>query len=254
MCIQKDIFFSKRFDLVLQLTSLGLNIIFIGTFATVLTLGVDISNYGTSSYLDYLLTGSIIHTLIFLPRGSVSMFVLSEMFPLLYNSPASLMSIFIGINSWRLLWNSTLTFIIALIYVNIFGLNISINLGVIVVVIAGIVLIFALDLFSAGFRLATKASQDPLNWFLDVTAQLVSGLYFPPDVLPTWLQPLAKIHPETYILRMGRLTLSGSYPMKQILPNLAGMICIAVVLLMLGYLLFLWGLNKARELGTLGHM
>jgi len=252
--IQKEVFFSRRFDLLLQFISLGLNILFIGIFAKLITINANISQYGTPNYLDYLLIGSIIHNLVFLPRGSISSFVLGRIFPVLYNSPASLTAIFIGINAWRVLWNLGLTLVITTIYVLFFGLTIHLNLGVAIVILSGVLLIFALDLFSAGFRIATKATQDPLNWFFNITAQLVSGLYFPPEALPKWLQPLSKIHPETYILQMGRLTMGGGYSLGQILPDLTNMLIITIVMLVLGYLMFSWGFNKARELGTLGHM
>ncbi|WP_240924315.1 ABC transporter permease [Thermococcus sp. 21S7] len=192
--IQKEAFFSRRFDLLLQFIGLSLNIIFIGIFAKLITINANITQYGTPNYLDYLLIGSIIHNLVFLPRGSISSFVLGRVFPVLYNSPTSLTSIFIGINAWRILWNLGLTFIVTLAYILFFGLKIHFNLGVLVVILSGILLIFALDMFSAGFRIATKATQDPLNWFFNITAQLVSGLYFPPEELPKWLQPLSKIH------------------------------------------------------------
>ncbi|WP_335755129.1 ABC transporter permease [Thermococcus celer] len=142
---------------------------------------------------------------------------------------------------------------IAIIYVLFFGLTIHLNLGVIIVILSGILLIFALDLFSAGFRIGTKAKQDPLNWFFNITAQLVSGLYFPPEALPWWLQPLSKIHPETYILQMGRLTMGGGYSLSRILPSLTNMLLITAIMLLVGYLTFRWGFNKARQLGTLGH-
>ena len=115
-------------------------------------------------------------------------------------------------------------------------------------------LVFALDMFSAGFRVATKANQDPLNWFFNLTAQLVSGLYFPPSALPRWLQPLSRVHPETYILEMGRLTMGGGYSLSQILPSLVNMLIITVIMLLVGYFTFRWGFNKARQLGTLGHL
>ncbi len=70
--IQKEVFFLRRFDLLLQFISLGLNILFIGIFARLITINANISQYGTPNYLDYLLIGSIIHNLVFLPRGSIS--------------------------------------------------------------------------------------------------------------------------------------------------------------------------------------
>ncbi|MBP1911368.1 hypothetical protein J2747_000627 [Thermococcus stetteri] len=105
---------------------------------------------------------------------------------------------------------------ITAVFVLFYGLVIHINLGALLVILAGFTLTFALELFSAGFRAATKARQDPINWFLNLTSQLVSGLYFPPDALPWWLQPISRIHPERYILEMARLTMGGGYSVSQI--------------------------------------
>ena len=69
--IQKEAFFSRRFDLLLQFIGLALNIIFIGIFAKLITINANITQYGTPDYLDYLLIGSIIHNLVFL-QGEAS--------------------------------------------------------------------------------------------------------------------------------------------------------------------------------------
>ena len=46
---------------------------------------------------------------------------------------------------------------------------------------------------------------------------------------------------------MGRLTMGGGYLLFQILPSLMNM-------LLLRYLTFRWGFNRAGQPGTLGHM
>ncbi|WP_234394302.1 hypothetical protein [Thermococcus piezophilus] len=52
--IQREVFFSRRFDLLLQFIGLALNIIFIGIFAKLITINANIAQYGTPNYLDYL--------------------------------------------------------------------------------------------------------------------------------------------------------------------------------------------------------
>ncbi|MEA1993932.1 MAG: hypothetical protein U9N35_06025, partial [Euryarchaeota archaeon] len=48
-----------------------------------------------------------------------------------------------------------------------------------------------------------------INWFLGLTSQLVSGTYFPIEELPSWLRPVAHIHPQTYVNKFARLTMGG---------------------------------------------
>ncbi|HIP89060.1 MAG TPA: ABC transporter permease, partial [Thermococcus paralvinellae] len=73
--VQKETFFSRRFDLILQFIGLALNVIFIGIFAKLITINANIAQYGAPDYLDYPFMGSIIHNLIFQPGESISSFV-----------------------------------------------------------------------------------------------------------------------------------------------------------------------------------
>lgn len=98
--IQREVFFSRRFDLLLQFIGLGLNIIFIGIFAKLITINANISQYGTPNYLDYLLIGSIVHNLVSLPRGSISSFVLGRVFPVLLQLS--------GLTNFHFHWNQRL--------------------------------------------------------------------------------------------------------------------------------------------------
>ncbi len=251
--INKEVFLSRRVDVVIQLVTIAFNVIFVGIFANLINLNASIEEYGTLTYLQYLMIGSIIHILIFIPKGNISSFILSRLFPFLYNSPPSFISLLIGINLWQFLWNILIITIITILYILFFGLIITINIGAVIIIIFGFILIFAIDLFSTGFRLITKASQDPLNWFLGVSAQLVSGLYFPPEKLPEWLQFLSKLHPETYILKMGRLTMGGGYSLTQILPEFINLVIMTSIILCIGIVMFIWGFRKSRVLGTIGY-
>ena len=158
--VQKETFFSRRFDLILQFIGLALNVIFIGIFAKLITINANIAQYGAPDYLDYPFMGSIIHNLFFAKGEHIVLCPWENI-----SSPlqlSGLTNFHIGINAWRILWNLGLTSLITLAYILFFGLRIRFNLGVLVVILNGILLIFALDLFSAGFRIATKAIQDSL--------------------------------------------------------------------------------------------
>jgi ABC-2 type transport system permease protein len=76
---------------------------------------------------------------------------------------------------------------------------------------------------------------------------LVSGVYYPVDVLPVWVQPLAKLSPATYALRASRqlLGLEGARPatLVGIVPDLVRLVLLGVVLVPLG----LWVFGKAEH-------
>lgn len=252
--IQREVFFSYRWDTVSYLIGLLIQVAVMGIFASLVTINANIEQYGTSSFLQYFLIGFIVHNLIFLPRGSLSRLLIGRSFPMLYASPAGITAIFVGINSWNIVWSLSIMGLITAIFVVFYNLHIQVNLGAVLVILAGFTLTFALELFSAGFRTATKARQDPINWFLDLTSQLVSGLYFPPEALPWWLQPISKVHPERYILEMARLTMGGGYSLSQIWPSFVNLVITTAVMLLIGITMFRWGVKKAMQLGTLGHV
>ena len=252
--IQKEVFFSYRWDVVSYLIGLLIQVAVMGIFASLVTINADITRYGTDSFLQFFLIGFIVHNLVFLPRGSLSKLLIGRSFPMLYASPAGMVPIFIGINAWNIVWSLLIMGLITAIFVIFYGLVIHINLGALLVILSGFTLTFALELFSAGFRVATKARQDPINWFLNLTSQLVSGLYFPPEALPWWLQPISKIHPERYILEMARLTMGGGYSVSQIWSSFTNLVVTTGVMLLVGVAVFHWGVRKAMQLGTLGHV
>jgi len=252
--VQREVFFSYRWDVVSYLIGLLIQVAVMGIFASLVTIDANIKQYGTDSFLQFFLIGFIVHNIIFLPRGTLSKLLIGRSFPMLYASPAGMPAIFIGLNAWNVVWSLAIMGLITGVFVLFYGLVIHINLGVLLVILAGFTLTFALELFSAGFRAATKARQDPINWFLNLTSQLVSGLYFPPDALPWWLQPISKIHPERYILEMARLTMGGGYSVSQIWPSFVNLVITTGVMLVVGVVMFRWGVGKAMQLGTLGHV
>ena len=78
---------------------------------------------------------------------------------------------------------------------------------------------------------------------------LVSGIYYPVEVLPAWLQPLAKLSPATYALSACRKLMGVSSPadgtgkfvgapISAILPELATLLLMGVVMIPFGLWVF----------------
>jgi len=90
---------------------------------------------------------------------------------------------------------------------------------------------------------------------------LVSGIYYPVEVLPAWLQPLAKLSPATYALSACRKLMGVSSPadgtgkfvgapISAILPELATLLLMGVVMIPFGLWVFgqveYWAKRKGK--------
>lgn len=88
--------------------------------------------------------------------------------------------------------------------------------------------------------------------FAGVAFAVASGTYFPIGVLPAWLQPFAKANPITIALNGMRSALLGTAGYRDVLPQFATLVPIAVVFVLAGIVAFRAALRRERRLGTLG--
>jgi len=246
-------FFSQRWGVISQFLGIAVNVGVIGIFAKLVTLDADIAQYGTPRFLEFFVIAMFITNLVFIGTGSVSGILRGANFANLYTSPCKFVTIFIGANSWKIIWRFLTSFFFIFLAVTLFNAKIYFNSGFVVVFISGFVLMLALDLFAAGFTIVTKAPADPINWFLGLTSQLVSGTYFPVENLPSWLQPVAHIHPQTYVNKFARLTMGGNASLTEVWPELRAFVLTTIIMLIIGYVMFKYGFKRARVSGTLGH-
>jgi ABC-2 type transport system permease protein len=72
---------------------------------------------------------------------------------------------------------------------------------------------------------------------------LVSGVYYPTDVLPGWMQLVSRISPATYVLDAVRKALIDGASFGQLLPDLWPLLVMAVVFIPVG----LWGFGRAER-------
>jgi ABC-2 type transport system permease protein len=252
--LNRDLFFSWRTESAMQILQILVNVTLVGIFARLVNLNADIQQYGTATFLDFFLIGQIVNNLVYLPSGSVYGVLAGRSFAGLYLAPIPLWMLFFGTNVWMMTWRLMTNFLFIGVAILAFGMTFHVNAGVFVVIAFSLLLMIALDLFAAGFIVFTKGAQDPLNWFLRLSATLVSGTYFPPENLPSWLQPISKIHPQTYILKLARLTIGGGKTLSDVWPSLVNLIITSVIMFVIGYVVFQYGFRRARLAGTIGHM
>jgi ABC-2 type transport system permease protein len=80
---------------------------------------------------------------------------------------------------------------------------------------------------------------------------LVSGVYYPIEVLPGWLQALAHISPATYVLDGVRASLVDGASIASLWPNIWPLLIIGAVTLPLGLKIFHWAELYAKRTGKL---
>ena len=96
---------------------------------------------------------------------------------------------------------------------------------------------------------------EPVHWLIGVLVPLVCGSYFPPSVLPGWLQVVSAWLPQTYALDAIRRSVLGTSgdpgTMDAVVGDLARLAVFAVVLLATGALLFRRSLQVGRRRAAL---
>jgi ABC-2 type transport system permease protein len=136
------------------------------------------------------------------------------------------------------------------------------------VVAAGLYLAIAAGagLASAGFILVSKEG-DPVSWLFGGAASLLGGVFFPVEMLPSWVRGASRLLPTTHALEVARygLVRSSAFgsgwggaglansPAPPVVDSLIYLLTAAPVSMVAGVLILMWGLRRARREGTLGH-
>lgn len=146
-----------------------------------------------------------------------------------------------------------------------FHLNGANLLGIVVVMVVGSVAFMGLGLMAAVLPVMSPEHGGPATNIFQGLMLLVSGIYYPVHVLPTWLQPLSIFSPATYALRASRKLLGvneleAGAPftsqlhgagLGQVLPELGVLLMMGCVLIPLGLFVFSRAEAWAKRTGKL---
>ena len=122
----------------------------------------------------------------------------------------------------------------------------------IVVLVATLLAFCGLGVFSASYLLLFKRG-NPAKWFILGVSSIVGGMLFPVDVLPPWLQVVARLNPVTYALDAMRAALLDGAGIASIAQPLLLLLGFAGVLLPSSIAVFSWVLRRTKVTGTLTH-
>lgn len=111
--------------------------------------------------------------------------------------------------------------------------------------------VWGLGIISAAAMLTYRRGSGGVGLLVTV-ATLGSGAYVPMDLLPSWVQELARINPIAIAVQALRDTLLGGATYADIWPAVIRLIPMAVGALVLGAIAFRAAVQRERRKGTLG--
>lgn len=113
------------------------------------------------------------------------------------------------------------------------------------------------------YYIDARGGQDPIRLVVEILAGLAAGVYFPFHLLPHWARWLAMLIPHSFALDGARQALLGggqtvaTLPLHTLLPynphmiNITALVLYCLVILPLGWRMFLGGIKLARTDGRL---
>ena len=125
-------------------------------------------------------------------------------------------------------------------------------LSVLVVLIATLLAFSGLGIFSAAYVLLFKRG-NPAKWLFIGVSSVTGGMLFPVNILPPWLQLVARLNPVTYALEAMRSALLGGVNIAALWQPLAILFAFAIILLPASMLTFSRALRRTKTTGTLMH-
>jgi len=151
---------------------------------------------------------------------------------------------------------SVLLYIVFGVTVFNIGIGSGADFGVTVLtILLGMVAVGGIGLVAASTftLLNSKQWSNPVTWFVNFLTGLVSGVYFPLEVLPEWCRTIGYLLPQTYANDAARMALlSGASIMNPlIIGDLSRLIISAIITVPIGIFLFKRSLRKAEKDGTL---
>lgn len=259
-----------KLNFAVELAGVVSNILIYAIMAGFNRSGEFLGAYG-GDYVSFVIVGLTINELLTTslsaPYNGVMDSFWNNRLEFLMMSPVSLQLFVIGTS----LGGYVRSFIRILIYVIfgslVFGLTYPLaNYGLaFLFLVLGILACTGLGLMAASmiYLVDARGGQDPIRWVVGILAGVVSGVYFPIQLLPESVRWISCLIPQSYALDGARRALSGlgtaqaTLPIQQFLPfnplvtNAIALILYMSLALPLGWYMFKKGISGAKKDGRL---
>jgi ABC-2 type transport system permease protein len=124
-------------------------------------------------------------------------------------------------------------------------------LSALVLLATGAVAFIGLAIGSAVFPLLWTEKGLQMAYIVQAVVLLVSGVYYPTTVLPSWMQALSVISPATYVIHGMRSALLDGADVPGVWPDLWPALVVGAISIPLGLKLFLLAERHAKRTGRL---
>lgn len=256
--VERNINLIKRYwgwELVWLIYSLtnALAITYIGNGMSAIT-GQEID---TQAVVKFLLVGALIwHYL------AVIFYAISEMIAwerwegtieYTFMAPVSRSTHLVGTTLFAIGYGLVRTLAILVIVSAFFQLDLSNAniIGAVLMLLAGSVSFVGLGICAAVLPLLYPERGAQMTNAVAAVLLLISGVYYPVETLPYWLQPIARMSPATYVIEGMRACLIEGQATRTLLPTAGLLIAIGLVVIVIGLFIFRYVELYAKRAGRL---
>lgn len=257
--VQRNYFLTKRYfmwELVwLTFTTVNaMSITFIGAGAAELKGGQNIDMQG---YMTFLLIGALIWSYLSMIFDILSETVQWERWEgtieYTFMSPTSRVTHLLGMGVYAIVYGIVRTALVLGVAMLAFDLdldNANYLAAVVVLAVCSISLV-GFGVVAAVMPLLSPEKGQQVTYIVSALLLLVSGVYYPVNVLPGWMQSIATVSPVTYGLRGSRAALRHGADIAQLWDTIWPLLIMGVVFVPLGLYIFHLGELYAKRTGKL---
>jgi len=221
----------------------ALSITFIGKASASIT-GQPMSQTEIDQVILYLLLGTLVWHYLAVVFDGISETIAWERWEgtieYTFMAPISRFTHMVGSTLFSLLYGFLHTAVILAVVVLFFRLNLSqANLvGAALVLLAGSVSMVGLGIMASVMPLLFPERGAQMTHVIQALLLLVSGVYYPIEVLPDWMQKVSTISPVTYVLQGARAAVIDGAPLRDLRHFFWPLLIIGVVMVPLGVYIF----------------
>ncbi|MBU6335472.1 MAG: ABC transporter permease [Chloroflexi bacterium] len=235
----------------------ALSITFIGKASSQIT-GVAISESQTNTFILYLMVGTLVWHYLSMVFDLVSESIQWERWEgtieYTFMAPISRLTHLLGQAAFAVIYGTLFTSVILVIVSAFFQVDLTRAdfLGMFAVLVAGSMSFIGLGMFAAVLPLLSPEKGLQMTNIIKALVLLVSGVYYPIEVLPEWLQPLAAVSPATYMLQGIRAgLLDGQGVGALAVPYLLPLLITGLITVPAGLAVFMRAERYAKATGVL---
>jgi ABC-2 type transport system permease protein len=206
-------------------------------------------------YFGFLIVGgltlSFVRTAVIALHSTLGGEISTGSFEALLGTPTGLVTLLVGMVGQAFSMTVVRT-LVAFIFAMAFGAHVvwSSTPAAVLALVLIVAAYLPFGIMAASLVLAFRAT-GPFPTALITVSTLLGGVYYPAEVVPSWIQPVTALIPLTYGLRAMRRSFLYGAPLAASATDLGVLAATAAVLMVISLAMFAWALGYAKRTGTL---